>query len=41
MTCESCVRNIEGNISEKSGVKFIKVSLSQKLAYIKFDPGKD
>lgn len=39
MTCMSCVRNIEGNISAKPGIKFIKVSLDQKLAYVKFDPG--
>ncbi|ELU04312.1 hypothetical protein CAPTEDRAFT_32189, partial [Capitella teleta] len=38
MTCMSCVRNIEGVISVKPGVKFIKVSLEKKLAYVKFDP---
>ena len=38
MTCMSCVRNIEGVISIKPGVKFIKVSLEKKLAYVKFDP---
>ena len=38
MTCMSCVRNIEGNIITKQGVKFIKVSLDHKLAYVKFDP---
>ncbi len=38
MTCMSCVRNIEGNISVKQGVKFIRVSLEKKLGYVKFDP---
>ena len=38
MTCQSCVKNIEGNISTKAGVKEIKVSLSDKEAVIIYDP---
>lgn len=38
MTCQSCVRNIEGNISTKCGVKSIKVSLSEKVGYVEYDP---
>ena len=40
MTCMSCVRNIQGNIGVKDGVKFIQVSLDKKLGYVKFDPDK-
>jgi Cu+-exporting ATPase len=38
MTCMSCVRNIEGSMGIKQGVKFIRVSLEQNLAYVKYDP---
>lgn len=38
MTCMNCVRNIEGNLSMKDGVKFIRVSLDQNLGYVKYDP---
>ena len=37
MVCKSCVDNIEGNISEKKGVKEIKVSLKEKLARVTYD----
>ncbi|XP_037907569.1 copper-transporting ATPase 1 isoform X4 [Hermetia illucens] len=37
MTCQSCVRNIESNISEKPGVISIKVILSEKAGYIEYD----
>ncbi|XP_013413564.1 copper-transporting ATPase 1-like isoform X2 [Lingula anatina] len=40
MTCQSCVKNIEGAISMRSGVKQIKVSLSQKQASIRYDPSQ-
>ena len=30
MTCMSCVRNIEGKLSELTGVQSIKVSLDEK-----------
>ena len=30
MTCMSCVRNIEGKLSGKDGIKSIKVLLDQK-----------
>lgn len=40
MTCQSCVRNIEGNISEKIGVISIKVSLENKQGYVTYDPLK-
>ncbi|XP_073990350.1 copper-transporting ATPase 1 isoform X2 [Rhodnius prolixus] len=38
MTCQSCVRNIEGNISQKDGIVNIKVSLENKMAYVTFKP---
>lgn len=39
MTCQSCVRNIEGAISQKPGIHKIKVILSENAGYIDFDPG--
>ena len=38
MTCQSCVKNIEGNISGKTGVKIIKVSLKDEKATLIIDP---
>ena len=38
MVCQSCVKNIEGNISTKPGVLDIKVSLNDKQAVVNFDP---
>ncbi|BFZ14956.1 hypothetical protein BsWGS_17994 [Bradybaena similaris] len=38
MTCQSCVRNIEGTISAKPGIIKIKVSLSDKCARVTFNP---
>lgn len=38
MTCQSCVRNIEGNIRTKPGVVAIKVNLQEKAGYIDYDP---
>lgn len=38
MTCQSCVRNIEGNIRTKPGVIAIRVSLQEKAGYIDYDP---
>ena len=37
MTCMSCVNTIEGNMSNKPGVKSIKVSLVDKQAAIEYD----
>ena len=37
MTCISCVRNIEATVGRQPGVKFIKVSLDQKLGYVRYD----
>ncbi|XP_055597734.1 copper-transporting ATPase 1 isoform X2 [Uranotaenia lowii] len=37
MTCQSCVRNIEGNIKGKPGVVSIKVLLEKKLGIVEFD----
>ena len=37
MTCQSCVRNIEGNIKDKPGVVSISVSLSDEEATVVFD----
>ncbi|XP_071440657.1 copper-transporting ATPase 2 isoform X2 [Hetaerina americana] len=38
MTCQSCVRSIEGKIQEENGVHSIKVSLSEKNATISYNP---
>lgn len=38
MTCQSCVRNIEGNIREKLGIIAIKVNLQEKAGYVDYDP---
>ncbi|NXO02405.1 ATP7B ATPase, partial [Rhinopomastus cyanomelas] len=38
MHCESCVRNIEGNISDLPGIQSIKVSLEQKRAVVQYSP---
>lgn len=38
MTCQSCVRNIESNMADKAGVQEIRVSLSDKEAFILYDP---
>ncbi|XP_005093403.1 copper-transporting ATPase 1 isoform X2 [Aplysia californica] len=40
MTCMSCVRNIEGNVSKQAGVKSISVSLEKKLARLLIDVSK-
>lgn len=37
MTCQSCVKSIEGHVGEMAGVKHIKVSLEEKLARIVYD----
>jgi len=36
MTCNSCVKNIERMISEKSGVETVKVDLKKKEALVTF-----
>uniref|UniRef100_A0A8C5SYE9 Copper-transporting ATPase 2 n=5 Tax=Passeriformes TaxID=9126 RepID=A0A8C5SYE9_9PASS len=38
MHCKSCVRNIEGNISDLPGVKNIAVSLERKCAVVQYSP---
>lgn len=38
MTCMSCVNTIKGGISTAPGVKSIEVSLSEKKAFIQYDP---
>ncbi|NWW75832.1 ATP7B ATPase, partial [Climacteris rufus] len=38
MHCKSCVRNIEGNISDLLGIKSIKVSLEHKSAVVQYSP---
>ncbi|TMW46220.1 hypothetical protein DOY81_008694, partial [Sarcophaga bullata] len=40
MTCQSCVKNIEGNIGAKEGIKNIKVSLEDKQATVEFDASR-
>lgn len=37
MTCQSCVRNIEKNVSEMKGIKDIKVSLEEESAIVNFN----
>ncbi|KFM02290.1 Copper-transporting ATPase 2, partial [Aptenodytes forsteri] len=38
MHCKSCVRNIEGNISDLPGIQSIKVSLEHKRAVVQYNP---
>ncbi|XP_009580410.1 PREDICTED: copper-transporting ATPase 1 [Fulmarus glacialis] len=38
MTCNSCVRSIEGVVSQKAGVKSIHVSLTNRNGTIEYDP---
>lgn len=38
MTCQSCVRNIEGHISGQAGIKSIQVNLDEKNARVQYDP---
>ncbi|XP_069981182.1 copper-transporting ATPase 1 isoform X2 [Penaeus vannamei] len=38
MTCNSCVRNIEGTIGGKNGIVSISVSLEKEEGTVKFDP---
>ncbi|XP_076467909.1 copper-transporting ATPase 1-like isoform X2 [Babylonia areolata] len=40
MTCQSCVRTIEGKLSEHPAVKTIRVSLAEQTGTIQFDPNK-
>ncbi|XP_059046829.1 copper-transporting ATPase 1 [Achroia grisella] len=38
MTCQSCVKGIEGTIIEVPGVNHVKVELAEKAGYFKYDP---
>ncbi|CAK1546567.1 unnamed protein product [Leptosia nina] len=38
MTCQSCVRSIEGSVRELPGVRHVKVELSEKAGYFRYDP---
>jgi len=38
MTCQSCVCHVESMLTQKLGVKLVKVSLEQKFAFIRYDP---
>ncbi|XP_009978551.1 PREDICTED: copper-transporting ATPase 2 isoform X2 [Tauraco erythrolophus] len=38
MHCKSCVRNIEGNISDLPGIQSVKVSLEHKHAVVQYSP---
>ncbi|XP_053621746.1 copper-transporting ATPase 1 isoform X2 [Plodia interpunctella] len=38
MTCQSCVRSIEGSVSELPGVEHVKVELSENAGYFRYDP---
>lgn len=37
MTCQSCVRNIEENISQKAGILNIKVNLSENCGLVHYN----
>ncbi|KAL0858930.1 hypothetical protein ABMA27_011354 [Loxostege sticticalis] len=38
MTCQSCVKSIEGSVSELPGVQYVKVELSEHAGYFRYDP---
>ncbi|XP_071786662.1 copper-transporting ATPase 1-like isoform X2 [Asterias amurensis] len=38
MTCNSCVKSIEGEIGQKGGVRLIKVSLANSSGTVEYDP---
>lgn len=38
MTCNSCVQSIEGVLSQKAGVKSVRVSLANRNGTIEYDP---
>ena len=38
MTCQSCVCHVESMLSQKLGVKLVKVSLEQKFGFVRYDP---
>lgn len=40
MTCMSCVRNIEENMSKVKGIESIKVNLEEKQAYVRYNAMK-
>ena len=40
MSCENCVKSVEKGINELQGVAEVKVSLSDSIAYVKFDGSK-
>ncbi|CAG0901345.1 unnamed protein product, partial [Darwinula stevensoni] len=38
MTCQSCVKNIEGTLGTLSGIKTVKVNLAEKLGIVMYNP---
>jgi len=38
MTCNSCVRNIEGKLRDRPGIESIEVSLEEEKATVSYDP---
>ncbi|XP_045508596.1 copper-transporting ATPase 1 isoform X3 [Colias croceus] len=38
MTCQSCVKSIEGSVAELPGVTYVKVELSENAGYFRYDP---
>lgn len=38
MTCQSCVRSIEGSVRELPGIEYVKVELSENAGYFRYDP---
>ncbi|XP_021954957.1 copper-transporting ATPase 1 isoform X3 [Folsomia candida] len=39
MTCQSCVKNIQGHVSGKAGIHTIKVDLKGRSGVVSYDPG--
>ncbi|CAG0885773.1 unnamed protein product, partial [Darwinula stevensoni] len=38
MTCQSCVKNIQGTLGTLSGIKTVKVNLAEKLGIVTYNP---
>ncbi|CAH0601980.1 unnamed protein product [Chrysodeixis includens] len=38
MTCQSCVRSIEGSVRELPGIEYVKVELAENAGYFRYDP---
>jgi len=38
MTCQSCVCHVESMLTQKLGVKLVKIGLEQKFGFVRYDP---